>query len=139
MPRRTFADALPLFAVLAALTPGETPAGPPEGMSGRMVLDKVADGLRRYQRDQSPSGRMTWLKRLAPSKDPRVAIALAEESVGAAPTFGDDGRQYAAFLLIRHYIPEGQWLHGAKCTATALHWWKANGADLRRRAKQLPQ
>jgi hypothetical protein len=40
----------PLVMVLSLLTllaPGKARAGPPEGVSGRMVLDEVAEGLRR--------------------------------------------------------------------------------------------
>ena len=51
MPRTNFAAGmLPLFAVLAvALSlPGKAVAGPPEGVSGKMVFDEVAEGLRRY-------------------------------------------------------------------------------------------
>jgi hypothetical protein len=47
MSRTTYA-LLPLLTALA-LPPGEAIAGPPEGPSGRMVFDEVADGLRKYR------------------------------------------------------------------------------------------
>ena len=51
MPRTTFAALLPLLAVPMMMAPlGRAVAGPPEGLSGAMELDKVADGLRQYQR-----------------------------------------------------------------------------------------
>jgi hypothetical protein len=127
------------LAVFVLLTDGpSTHAGPPDTPSGVMVLDEVAHGLREYRKASEPARRIAWLKRLAPSKDPRVAIALAEESVGDTPTLGADARQYMALLLVKHYVPQDQWLSGAKFTATALRWWEANGAELRRRARQLP-
>ena len=49
MPRKTSASVLPLLAVLALALPGKAVAGPPEGVSGKMVLDEAADGLRRYR------------------------------------------------------------------------------------------
>jgi hypothetical protein len=36
-----------LALALRLALPGPAPAGPPEGASGRMVLDEVADGLRK--------------------------------------------------------------------------------------------
>ena len=74
------------LAVLLLLGPCSTaPAGPPEGVPGRMVLDEVADGLRRYRAARTPEAKVAWLKRLAPSRDPRVAVALGEAATGDDP------------------------------------------------------
>jgi hypothetical protein len=76
MPRKTFA-AVPLFlAVLALTLPGKAVAGPPEGVSGKMVLDEVADGLRKYRHETNLHRRQVWLVKLAPSRDLRVSVAL---------------------------------------------------------------
>jgi hypothetical protein len=125
--------------LLGVLAPGHPAhAGPPEGVSGAMVLDEVADGLRRYRMARTPQASMTLLRRLAPTRDPRVAVALADAAVGDNSPLTGSGRQHAAWLLMRHYIPEGEWLYGAKYTATAQAWWQRSEADLRRRAKELP-
>ena len=119
---------LPLIVSVAS-------AGPPPGPSGAMVLDELADGLRRYQREANPERRVRWLKRLAPTRDPRVGVALGQALTDDAP----EVRSAAADLLLGHYAgvvtepspildPEG----------FALRWWKKNEADLRRRAEQLP-
>jgi hypothetical protein len=48
-----------LIVVLALLTllPGQSAATPPEGVSGQMVLDEVADGLRRFRREKDEKKR----------------------------------------------------------------------------------
>ena len=70
MPRATFAAAFPLLAVLAVVLalPGKAVAGPPEGVSGKMVLtpDEVADGLRRYRHALDPATRLALMQKLAP-------------------------------------------------------------------------
>ena len=113
-------------------------AGPPTVPSGAMVLDKIADGLSQYRREKDPEKRIEWLKKLAPMRDPRVAIVLAQEGMNPESTLGERNRQYAAFLLMKHYIPRSQWVDSAKYSVTAQRWWESNEADLRRRAKQLP-
>ncbi len=75
MPR-AFAAALPLLATLAMLSPGKALAGPPQGVSGKMVLDEVSEGLRKYRRETDGKKRIKWLTKLAPSRDPRVKAAL---------------------------------------------------------------
>jgi hypothetical protein len=60
------------------LIPGQSVAGPPEEASGKMVLDDVAAGLRRYRREPDVRTRITLLKRLAATHDPRVGVALWE-------------------------------------------------------------
>jgi hypothetical protein len=107
-------------------------AGPPEGPSGRMALDEVEDGLRSYRLEQNLEKRAEWLKRLAPTKDPRVAVALGE-------MMGCDDKSIqvtAAILIIVHYTDPVQ--AGCNFIGYARAWWKKNEADLRRRAKQVP-
>jgi hypothetical protein len=132
--RRTFVGiVLMLVATLALILPGKTVAGPPEGVSGEMVLDKVADGLLRYRLQTDPQKRRRWLKQLAPTKDPRVAVVLGEALAYADPDY------LAAYLLCQYYLsrdnpPSPKWA----AYLSAAEWWDANEADLRRRAKQLP-
>jgi hypothetical protein len=61
---------------LAALVAPVALAGPPAETAGRMVLDEVADGLRRYAREGDAKKAIDTLKRLAPTCDPRVAVVL---------------------------------------------------------------
>ena len=78
MTRTMLAGMLTLI-LLAALTPRNF-TGPPERVSGRMTLppDEVADGLMRYNREKGEDRRVAWLKRLAPTGDLRVVVALGE-------------------------------------------------------------
>jgi hypothetical protein len=61
-----------------------------------MVLDEVSEGLQRCRRETDPEKRIRWLKRLAPTKDLWVAIALAEGAVGDAEPLPEKFRQHAA-------------------------------------------
>jgi hypothetical protein len=119
------AVALPLLAALAVGTPSG--AGPPERPSGRMSFDAVADGLRRYARETDDSRRIAWLEKLAPTRDPRVALLIWDY-----PPDNITPSQFIGLrrLLLRYYVSPGERLDS---------WWRANEADLRRRAKQLPQ
>jgi hypothetical protein len=127
MPRTTFVALLPLVTVLAVVRPATGVAGPPEGVSGRMVFDGVADGLRKYRMETDEGKRIAWLEKPAPARDPRVALLIWEYPVDEITP-----SQFISLrrLLVRYYVPCGQALDG---------WWRANEADLRRRAKQLPQ
>jgi hypothetical protein len=91
------------LALLALLAPPAT-AGPPEGVSGRMVPDEVADGLMRHRLETDQAKRRRWLKRLALTTDPRVAIALAEAMSG--PDY------FAASLFCKQYVPDASPLPG---------------------------
>jgi len=78
MPRPLFVVPLTL-ALLAGLAPGKAVAGPPEAVSGRMVfVDKVAERLSRYRQEKDPEKPIGWPRKLAPSRDLRVAVALGE-------------------------------------------------------------
>jgi hypothetical protein len=124
---RTFAGVVLLLALLVLLSPGKGVAGPPAGSSGKMV-DEVADGLRRYRMEKDEEKRWAWLERLAPTKDPRVAIALYEAAA-------EDS--YLNSVLARFFVQGTPFQKGSHYHVT--DWWEANEANLRRRAKQLPQ
>jgi hypothetical protein len=137
MPQTTSATVLPLLAMLALIMPGEAVAGPPEGVSGKMVLapDPVGDGLRQYRQARDQATRLTWLRKLAPTQDPRVALALWEE--------GPHERKIVTVwecrmigLLNQHFV-RGARVDGKE--QSVWEWWDANEADLRRRAKQHPR
>src|SRR5689334_13420010 len=53
--------ALALLAWVAVL-PAPLAAGPPAAPSGAMVLDEVAEGLRRYRMESDPVKRHAWLR-----------------------------------------------------------------------------
>jgi len=123
------------------LLPGQALAGPPEGVSGRMALapDEVADGLRKYRLTKGRKERGDLLCRLAlaSSKDPRVAVALGEAlgdkdlSPLARDLLAGCGYVMPPDVIVLVIGPEPYYF--------AEDWWKANEADLRRRAKALPR
>jgi hypothetical protein len=137
---RTFAGFVLLLALLALMIP-TAGAGPPEGVSGKMVFDEVWNGLRQYRREKDSEKRIRWLERLAPTRDPRVAVLLGGEmSVDAVVVGGVIDLPAEAWascrLLGRYFLPPQSDEHpGPEVQA----WWEKNEADLRRRAKQLPQ
>jgi hypothetical protein len=133
MPR-TFAAAV-LLAALALLPPGKAVAGPPDGASGKMVLDEVADGLRKYRKEEDLDRRFKALNRLAPTRDPRVAVALGE-------AFDEEDKGYFRFRLsicLDEWFVPPDFRPKADCIEVVRRWWDANEADLRRRAAQLPR
>ena len=139
MPR-TFAGFVPpLLAVLALTLSGTAIAGPPEGVSGKMVLldDPVADVLRKCLREKDRDKRLEMLSKLVPSGDPRVAVALATiawKQEGPFRRSGDKYRRAAADLLLVNYLHIPFILSDDE----AKRCWEEKGEDLRRRAKQLP-
>jgi hypothetical protein len=130
---------LPLLLALALLALMMPPAaaGPPEGVSGRMVLapDEVADGLRQYRQAQDQAIRLAWLKKLAPTRDSRVALALWQE-------LPKERRGFTLWecrvvgLLKEHFVRDAD---GDDKGKSVSDWRKENEADLRRRAKELPR
>jgi hypothetical protein len=126
-----------LLAVLALLSLGKVVAGPPEGASGKMKFDEVADGLRKYRNEIDPVKRIEWLKKLAPTHDPRVGVALGEYYHHAF-CVGDDTYHDLIGVIITHYASHlmGK---GELPVWVSLTWWEENEADLRRRAAQLPR
>ncbi len=125
-----------MLATLAVLTPVKAVAGPPEGASGKMVLDTVADSLRKYRKEEDNDRRFKALTRLAPTKDPRVAVALGE-------AFDEEDKGYFRFrvsICIEEYFVPPDFGSQPDCTEFRVRrWWKENEADLRRRAAQLPK
>jgi hypothetical protein len=125
MPRSVLV--LALFVLLVSGEP--VLAGPPEGVSGKMVFDEVADGLLRCRDETDREKLRALLERLARTRDPRVAILLGEKRPG--------GAAFAFTLLARYYRP-GPLNEEEYPPLAGLHWWEENEADLRRRAKKLP-
>jgi hypothetical protein len=125
--------AVPLLVLTLALS-GPTLAGPPEGVSGKMVMarDEVADELRKYRQEILPTARLRWLKKHASTKDPRVALAIGEATTDPDPTLS----LWSRILLFNNVIDSPK---PSMTLGELAVWWKENGADLRRRAKQLPQ
>lgn len=121
------------LAVLAGVSP-RAAAGPPEKVVGAMTFDTVADGLRRYQREKDGGRRLAWLKRLAPTRDVRVAVALGEALDEPGGVLSGE----AVVLLLAHYdIGPTSPLEDLK--GAVRRWWKKNKAELTRRAAKLPR
>ena len=138
---------LPLLLALAylALLPLPVPAEPPEGVSGKMVLDEVSEGLRKYRQEADEARRSEWLRRLAPSRDPRVALELWEVFAWVRGRRTAAIRTVARDCLAEHYATkDGRPLSDvapseADRGAGVCSWWSKNGPDLRRRARELPR
>jgi hypothetical protein len=146
MPRKTFAAVLPLLTVLALTMPGKASAGPPEVVPGKMKLDEVAEGLKKYRWGTDTQKRIRWLQKLAPTHDPRVAVALWNAINSPQIDLTYNSSQTAAKLLALHFGGKDEEdldllmiIDGEEPKKAAIEWWHENEADLRRRAKQLPQ
>jgi hypothetical protein len=122
----------PLLAALALLAPARTVAGPPEGASGKMVFDRVGAGLDRYRKEKDPEKRCGWWRRLAPTRDPRVGVALID-TLPAGSTCVTE-----ADILLDECFVKGTRFH-VNDSYLLQGWLEANEADLRRRAAQLPR
>jgi hypothetical protein len=122
--------ALQLLALIGMVSPAI--AGPPEAVSGRMEFDEVADGLRKYANEKDREKRTQWLKKLAPTKDPRVAVALIDALPSGSTTLVEED------LILAEYFIKGTRFHTGS-GYFADEWLRANEADLRRRAAQLPR
>jgi hypothetical protein len=141
MPR-TFAAAV-LLAVLALLVPGTAPARPPEGTSGKMVLERdqvedVADVLRSYRKERVLAKRIKLLSKMARTHDPRVAVALGE----ALSDPNKDVQVQAAFGILYNQQEDFDIDFSPKeplAIEWASKWWQKHKVDLRRRAAQLPK
>lgn len=123
---RTRLSLLLTLPLLLAGTPAG--AGPPERPEGRMTFDEVADGLRRYRREHDPERRRALIRKLAPRRDPRVAVVLGESLAESEFPYQE------LVLLAEYYLPDTK--RGS--TDSVWDWWRQNEADLRRRAKELP-
>jgi hypothetical protein len=149
MPR-TFAAAV-LLAALALLPPGTALAGPPEGASGKMVQDDVADGLRKYKLQRNESNRARQLKKLSEIIDARVMMAVGESLTDTSQEVRRAAAdvvffRYAGGCVLRVIPPPEQVEKGARQWwvryEAEIRRWRAdveNEADLRRRAAQLPR
>jgi hypothetical protein len=127
--RRTLALLLPLTLVPAL------PAAPPEAPCGRMVLDAIEEGLREYHRARTPEARRAWLKKLARTHDPRVAVALGEALSDPSPLVA----RRAAIELAWEYMPRPADPRYMGFRLDQVDdWWKEHEEELRRRAQQLP-
>jgi hypothetical protein len=132
---RTFARfALLLVMSLALLSPGKSFAGPPEKISGKMVFDEVADGLRRYLMEKDEDKRAKWLEKLAPSRDPRVMVVIGEALFDESSWVIRE----AVRIVEEYYDPSIQ-LRSHSHRHYARLWWQGHEADMRRRAEQIQQ
>jgi hypothetical protein len=110
-----------------------------------MVFDEVGMGLDRYRKEKDPAKRLARLTRLAPTKDPRVAVALwdAQFSFGDEPLPDEMRCQYEVCdLLCEHFVHSTRFHHRDASGSELFEvgkWWEANEAELRRRAKELPR
>jgi hypothetical protein len=144
MPR-TLIAAPALLATLTLLSPGRAVTGSPEGASGKMVLDGVEEGLRKYRTQRNESIRARHLEKLSETLDPRVMIAMGE----ALTDSSQEVRRAAADIIFYRYIgavtltvpsPEQvekcarQWW--VKNEGEIHRWWVESEVRLRRRATQ---
>jgi hypothetical protein len=128
-----------LFPVLVLLSPQEAVAAPPPGVSGRLVFDEVADGLRKYRTEKDEWKRAEWLKRLAPTRDPRVAVELWEVFAWVRGKRTAPIRQVARDCLADHFVAVDKSLSAEERGPAVCSWWSRCGGDVRRRAAQLPR
>jgi hypothetical protein len=147
MQRTRFATAcLPLLAALALLSPGRAVAGPPTKVSEKLAVDEVAAGLLMVRKEKDPKKRLAWLQTHGATGDPRVALALVD---AANNQNGDDLDCEAADILWWYYASPDAASHRGLVQHDFIpspppgkgfrSWWKANEADIRRRAARLPQ
>jgi hypothetical protein len=112
-------------------------AGPPERVSGKMVVDEVSEGLYRYRRETDEARRVDWLSNLARSRDPRVCVAMGEYLSARNPF---PHQVSVAWLLTEHFMPSPASYDDVVAQIRAARvWWQENEADCRRRAMQLPR
>jgi hypothetical protein len=130
--------------MLAVVSP-RAPAGPPDKVVGAMAFDTVADGLRKHHTETDQAKRIRWLEKLAPTGDPRVAIALWETQFSFTDETPEDEKRLRAKIgdLLDHSFVSGTRFHhvyegGGQLFETGA-WWDATEADLRRRAARLPR
>jgi hypothetical protein len=125
--------AVTLFALLGAAPLAI--AGPPEAVSGRMVLDAVEGGLWACRMERDAKKRTRLLEKLAETRDPRVGVFLGE--LLERHRDGLELRAEAARLLAYHYGAMGaDWIggFGELLVKPVSEWWEKNEVALRRRA-----
>jgi hypothetical protein len=128
-----------LFLVLAQLPPKEAVAAPPPGVSGRLVFDEVVEGLRKYRTETDVGKRAEWLKRLAPTRDPRVAVELWEVFAWERGKRTAAIHQVARNCLADYFVAVDKSLSAEERGQAVCSWWSKNAAEIRCRAKQLPR
>jgi hypothetical protein len=128
-----------LFLVLALLSPKEAVAGPPAGVSGRLKFVEVADGLRQYRKETDEGKRADWLKRLAPTRDPRVAVELWEVFAWERDKRTAAIHQVARDCLADYFVAVDKSLSAKERGQAVCSWWSKSAAGIRSRAKQLPR
>jgi hypothetical protein len=93
---------------LVVVVPWPAVAGPPEGVSGRMVFDEVADGLRKCREEKDPEKRIRWLEKLATTGDPRVCVALWDFDYSDVPSDELRERAHEVVLVITGQVSGGR-------------------------------
>jgi hypothetical protein len=144
MPKTLFV--LPMvFALSLLLMPTKAVADLPEDGSGQMVVDEVCEAIRQYQKEKDEEKRSARLIKLGQTRDPRVAIILGEMLHGPPHV------KLMAVVILLNFLPAPVdrliVLEKDSSVDSVVHqwyedveqWWEKNEADLRRRAKQLPQ
>jgi hypothetical protein len=146
MPRaRVAVVSVRFFAALALLSPGWAVAGTPERVTWKLMLisDEVSEGLRKYRQEKDPKKRLALLQTLGATGDPRVALAL----VAAANCENGDDLDCKAADVLWWYYASPDAAHRGRVNQNIIPapgegfrpWWKANEADVRRRAARLPK
>jgi hypothetical protein len=139
MPR-TFTAVLLLAAL--ALPPGaKAVAGPPEKVSGKMVLDEVAERLRKYRAaGRNPATRNACLGRLIATRDVRALLVVGEElndpDLAVADGAGRLLWDYYFPLPSVGHLPRQKWDDGER-TRVRLRWAECEPI-VRNLAKQHP-
>jgi hypothetical protein len=139
MPATRFATVAPFIAALSLvlLWPVRTLTGPPDRASGKMVMDEVSEGLRRYRRETDESKRVEWLRKLARTRDPRVGAAMGEYLSSEGSPFPH--QLSVVWLLTSHFMPSPVVYDDLVAQMQAARvWWRDNEAHLRRQALRLP-
>jgi hypothetical protein len=133
-----------LLVVLAEGSPRAV-AGPPPAAPGKMVLDDVEDGLRKYRSERNESSRARRLQKLSGILDPRVMMAMAEaltdssQEVRRAAAEGIFFGYAGGCVLLVIPPPEQvekyahQWW--GRFEAEVRQWWREDELELRRRAQ----
>jgi hypothetical protein len=125
MPSRWIAAAL-----LALAVPGW--ADEPSTETGLARFDAVGKQLRQYAQEKDIRRRVDWLLKLAPTRDPRVAVLLGE-------SFSDPSREIqgaAEYAYFRHFLVGLWFCHAWEIPAIARKEWRQYEAMWRRRAKE---
>ena len=98
-------------------------------------MDEVGRGLDRFMKEADRQSRFELLQKLAATRDPRVGVVLGEVMIRRV--FYDS--DVAGAALARYYLPPPVPDDAIAAWNTAREWWEMHEADLRRRAKELPQ